>query len=197
MTSFNAASRNIGVAILISSLTSFASTQASAANFFEQLFGGGTPSSSYQPHVDIPSPDFIAPLNPLHEPSVAHRRRHLAAFSLEPVRQKTTDLMHDRTLRPGDAVVTKSGIEVYAGAETARHSMSQFVSLDDADISSKDKQKLSALDRTQVASSSVEVLREGRSASDGSSRVVSDGVPVTKGFKVTDANGKSVRYVGP
>ena len=197
MLNISATYRNIGTAVAFASVIGFAPVPANAANFFEQLFGGAPQGQSEQMPAQAPSLDFSAPSD---APSITrehHHRRVAAIVHAEPVRQKTTDLMHDKTLQYGDAVVTKTGIEVYAGAESGRHTMRQFVALDDADMSAKEKDKLVAMDSTRVDPLANAPLREGRSSSESLSRPVLDSLPITKGYKVTDATGKSVRYVGP
>ena len=187
--------RALGSAIVLAAALGVP-THANAANFFEQLFGGGAPAPEQQVPSYAPGPEMSAPGDFPGEPSL-RRRRHIIVARSEPVRQKTTDLMHDKTLRPGDAVVTKSGIKVYDGSYTSHHDWDQFVSLNDADMAPKEKQALVAMDPTKVDPLANAPLREGRSSSESSSKVVSDGLPITKGFKVTDARGNSVRYVGP
>ncbi len=183
------------VATCVAGLTGVAPTQANAANFFEQLFGGATPAPVQQAPFDGPSYEGAAPAG--LEVLPVHRHKHLVAIRSEPVRQKTTDLAHDRTLHPGDAIVLKTGIEVYEGPESGKHNMAQFVALSDADISSKAKQQLASMDASRLDPQTNAPLLEGRSVSGSSSRVVADGVPISKGFKITDAHGRSIRYVGP
>ena len=191
----NRIASKLAVASIVASVAGLAPAPASAANFFEQLFGGGTPAPVQQAPTDVPSYDRGAPSG--LEVLPIHRHKRLVAVRSEPVRQKTTDLAHDRPLHPGDAIVLKTGIEIYDGPSSGKHNMSQFVALSDADISPKAKQQLASMDASRLDPQMNSPLLEGRSVSSPSSRVGSDGVSITKGFKITDAQGKSIRYVGP
>jgi hypothetical protein len=159
------------------------------AGFFDELFGGGqaTQAPTYEqapmPQVDLP--DAMAP---------AHRRTKTVAVDAKPVLQKTTDLMHDKTLHPGDAIMMKDGIHIYSGAESSQHTKKQFVALDDARyVSSKQRSSLIAMDTTRndplTHDMMPDTIASGRSASVST--------PIAAGYRITDARGASVRYVGP
>ena len=101
---------------------------AAHAGFFEQFFGG--PQRSSQPSYGYDNPD--APRG--NEPFMIQPRARVVRKAVDdkPVLQKTTDLIHDKTLRQGDAVMTKTGIKIFTGRETATHSMAEFTPLDNA-----------------------------------------------------------------
>ena len=161
-------------------------SSAHAAGFFEQLFGtapSAPPAATY---------DYAFPPADPEMPVPAQRPRRVVEDA-KPVLQKTTDLMHDKTLRAGDAVMMKTGIAVYSGGEGSRHTASQFIALDNARVSKSSRNVLLAIDETHrdplgyVADAT---LKEGRSAS-------ANETTVAVGYRITDARGNSVRYVGP
>ena len=168
------------------------------AGFLEDLFGGGVPSAPATQSAPAPeagpatSPDFGLPI-PMHR---EHRRpkKKVAAAATTPVLQKTTALMDDKTLRPGDAVMMKTGVHVYTGPEASHHDVSQFVALDSArHLSSQERGQLIAMDITrrdplEYVASNRTILQEGRSAGEQ---------PIVTGYKITDARGRSIRYIGP
>ena len=162
------------------------------AGFFDQLFGGGAPQPS-QPSYSDPVPQQMAPF--IRTPAAPrHIKKKIALRDATPVRQKTTDLWHDKTLRPGDAVVMRDGLHIYNGPEAGRHSSDQFVPMDDADhVTTTQRAALVAMDTTRFnplkADRGSDVLASGRSAAVGA--------PISPGFRITDARGASVRYVGP
>ncbi len=173
---------------LLAGLVGGASAPAHAG-FFDQLFGGGqrqdAPQYNEPQALDAPAaPSFAQP---------RHTVKRVAADD-KPVLQKTTDLMHDRTLQPGDAVMMKNGIHIYTGREGAVHDRDQFSSLDEASrLSPARKTVLAAMDGTRndplAKAAAPDTLASGRSASVSA--------PVVAGVKFTDKRGVVVRYVGP
>ena len=166
-----------------------ASTSAQAG-FFEQLFSGfQAQAPAPQPAYDYnPEPRSAAPSR------VHHFRRRVASVSSKPVLQRTTSLMDDKTLRPGDAVMMKDGLHVYAGPESATHERDQFVRLDEAHrLSDKERVRLASMDTTRndplMHDNETNTIASGRSAAVAS--------PVVAGYRITDVKGASVRYVGP
>ena len=161
------------------------------AGFFDQLFGvfqapapAAQPSYSYDRAQRNVSGSFAA--------RRAHKR--VAIVSDKPVLQKTTGLMEDKTLRRGDAVMMKDGLHVYAGSASSTHDDEDFVALDDArHISDKARLELASMDSTRNDplrhGNQPDTLASGRSAAVGS--------PIVAGYRITDAKGTSVRYVGP
>ena len=156
------------------------------AGFFEQLFGlEPAPSTGYD-RTERP-----------YEPQPyrrAVRPKKAAAVDTKPKRQMPTDLMHDATLRPGDAVMMKGGMRVYEGDDQSKHDKRDFVALEAApDVPKKPRAELVALDTTRNdplrGTVTPNVIASGRSAAVGA--------PISQGYRITDARGKSMRYVGP
>ena len=163
------------------------------AGFLEQLFGGGQPSApAYRsaPSYESESSGQYGYSVPSYRPH--HAKKRVAADG-SAGKQKTTDLMHDASLRPGDAVMMKDGIHVYEGDRALTHASQDFVALDGADVSRKQKELLAEVDvmhndplRGPIAATG---LASGRSAAVAT--------PINAGYKITDARGKPMRYVGP
>lgn len=157
-------------------------TPASAQGFFEQLFGGGfsAPTPAPAPQYNAPAPGDPGFFSDRPLPSQQRRKK---VADDKPVLQTPTDLMHDKTLQAGDAVMMKDGLHVYTGPESDHHTKRQFASLDATRAVGKgERLRLAALDPTKVAPG----VQEARSASE-----------IVTGYKITDARGRSVRYVGP
>ena len=172
--------------------SAFAFPSTAQAGFFDQLFGA--PS---QPVYNQPSYNGAPPqqLDVQPEPFVLQRRavKRVVADD-KPVLQKTTDLLHDKTLRPGDAVMMKTGIHVYTGRETAAHKAAEFSPLDQAPrLRPNERVALASMDGTRndplAKGAAPDTLSSGRSAAVST--------PIVAGVKFTDQRGKTIRYVGP
>ncbi len=207
MFNFEMTGRLKAAAVAAAAFGSLAVPCSAHAGFFEQLFGAppSPPAPTYS--YERPSTLDLAPALPrvsrhaLAPSPFAHRlTRRVAARDIRPkangapVLQKTTDLMSDKTLRAGDAVMMKDGIHIYDGRESAKHNIRQFVALDEAqDVKSAERSALVAMDTTRndpLRSQVVpDTIASGRSAAVGA--------PAVSGFRITDARGRSVRYVGP
>ena len=195
--------RSITAAALTASAFALLATSGTAqAGFLDQLFGAppapATPSYSYeQPSapVDLARPQVRSRRHSMVMPThLRQPKKVVASRDLEkPVLQQTTDLMSDKTLRPGDAVMMKDGLRVYDGREASNHRATQFVALDAAKLKAPERSALVAMDTTRNdplrGTVTPDTVASGRSAAVGA--------PVVKGFKITDARGQSVRYVGP
>ena len=161
------------------------------AGFLDQLFGVfQAPVPAAPPSYDYGRAPSTLPSHYEHR----HVRKRVAVVSDKPVLQKTTALMEDRTLRQGDAVMLKDGLHVYAGPEASTHDRDQFVPLDQArHVPQKERTELALLDTTRndplKHMGQPDTIASGRSASVGS--------PIVAGYRITDAKGASVRYVGP
>lgn len=157
------------------------------AGFFDQLFGAPPPPS--QPTYQYDAAPMPLPLEPRE-----HRHRAKKVYVDEkPVLQKPTDIMHDKTLRPGDAVMTKTGIHIYDGHESGTHHPDDFVPLDEARLKKSERVALAALDGTRndplAKALPPDTLASGRSAAVAT--------PIVKGVTFTDQRGRTIRYVGP
>ena len=187
--------RRLTLALVLAAGTALAPASAHAG-FFDDLFGGGTPA---------PAPQQAAPQSGGYSydqmdqgyQAIPHppraRKKVVAAADNRPVLQKTTDIMSDNTLRPGDAVMMKSGVHIFAGGSDSHHDSGDFVALDSAHHVSKDaKVQLVAMDVAHRApmdyAASTTTMLEGRSVG---GRAISDG------YRITDVRGRSIRYVGP
>ena len=162
---------------------------------FDQLFGGGAETQAPVQQPATPGYSFDQP--GLGESQLPQRHRvvkkKVAAVDTTPKLQKTTDLMSDKTLRPGDAVMMKSGVHIFVGDRDEHHDASEFVALDARKhVSKHDSGELLAMDVAHRAPldyvGGETTMLEGRSVG---------GRPINEGYKVTDALGRSIRYVGP
>ncbi len=185
---FNRSNVKFVSAVLGAGMT-FAVPASAQAGFFEQLFGIAPQASPFES-----GRSYEAPARPLEQRSTPHHaRKHVA--DAKPNRQKPTDLFHDASLRPGDAVMMKDGIHVYQGEGGSVHDGRDFVAVDASrELNGRERAALVALDTTRndpLRGREVQpdTLASGRSAAVGA--------PVSAGFKITDARGASVRYVGP
>lgn len=191
---FEMFSKRLALASAATALMAFAPATAHAG-FLDQLFGGGSfapaPVQQPSPSYSYDNPDPSLGYAPVRRAPRAARKVAAAHVEKTPTIQKTTDLMSDKTLRPGDAVMMKSGLQVYDGPKASHHESDEFVALDKADVSKKTRGELSAMNVTHrapmnfVASNAVQ---EGRSSS---------GQVINPGYRITDAQGRSIRYVGP
>ena len=187
-------------ALSLAAMFAIALTPATAhAGFFDQLFGGGM--APQQP-IEAPAQSGYSQdptgLNSYRPARTVHVKKKVvvvaATVAKTPLLQKTTDLMSDKTLRTGDAVMMKTGVQIYDGPQQSRHDADQFVALGDADhLKAKTRDELLAMDVTRrnplVFAAATSSVQEGRSAATGQ--------PVATGYKITDAHGRSIRYVGP
>lgn len=156
------------------------------AGFFDQLFGGPPAAPAYDPG-DAPQ------VGPSDAPVARPRPRKRIVREIAPVKQTPTDLMHDKTLRPGDAVMMKDGVHVYDGPVARAHDRSEFVPLAHADVSKGQRTALLPLDTSRNdplrGRLTPDTLASGRSAAVGAS--------LSQGYRITDPRGRSIRYVGP
>ena len=159
------------------------------AGFFEQLFGMQPAPEVQQPAVASPDVQFA--------PRRVHRapvRRKVATAVVTDGRQTPTDLMHDKTLHRGDAVMMKDGLHVYRGSAQGTHEAHDFVPLDESGLPRKERLTLAAVDTTRASVADKDAGAPGSLAS-GRSAAVS--APISEGTMVTDPRGSKVRYVGP
>jgi len=161
---------------------------AASAGFFDQLFGGGTRSGTF----------FGFPTYGGEDQPIRRNIKPRKIVEEKPILQKPTDLMHDTTLRPGDAVMTRSGIVIFTGGREHTHDLADFTPLRRAHyLKPNEKLALSELDtlhtgRTIEKPSSN--LVTGRSAA--LANPISNG-PLVKGVVIKDRDGKEIRFVGP
>jgi hypothetical protein len=142
-----------------------ATAPAMSAGPFDFLF---KPPSAPAPSVEA----YAAPLSltdslfQLQAPKIAVRARpiarapaHPAAPTAQAAARRSDEtccmpaddasavLLNDRTLRPGDAVVTRDGIRIFEGPVSAHHRLAEFAPLGQArDVASGARSLLAALD---------------------------------------------------
>jgi hypothetical protein len=126
-----------------------------------------------------------------HHP--AHRKVILANNTNHLERPYTpVDLMDDESLRHGDAVMTEAGIRIFVGDYGSHHDLTDFRMLSEIKgLSKRKRNALAALDApgsNPGANEGKSGMVTGRSATDSS---------IVTGEMITDARGRSVRYVGP
>jgi hypothetical protein len=102
------------------------------------------------------------------------------------------DLMHDESLRHGDAVMTGAGIRIFVGDKGSHHYRADFRMLSEIKGLSKSKRNaladLDAPGSNPGANKGESGMVTGRSVTD---------TTIVTGETITDARGRSIRYVGP
>ncbi len=171
---------------------------AAKAGLLDDLFGALFNPHSYRGYDAYPPPapgqDIRRKANRgrlgLGQSSAARKRAAAAARIGQPVRlQGSVDLMEDDSLRKGDAVVTPAGIRVFTGYSSDRHKPEDFKRPSEIKGLAKSERKaLAALDAQGAAAGRMSALVTGRSAA---------GRKLSAGELITDARGRTIRYVGP
>jgi hypothetical protein len=176
--------RRNGLAIAVTATISLAAP--AQAGFFDQFFGT-QPQAQPQPYYGYGFGEW--------RPAVRHRSHRVKAAAEEKIiRQTPTDLMHDATLRYGDAVMTKTGISIFTGERKALHDLDDFSPLKAAKhLRPGEKIALEAVDAACPGSAASRKL-SSKLISGRSSASVS---PVAEGPVSRDQGGKPIRYVGP
>jgi hypothetical protein len=99
-----------------------------------------------------------------------------------------TDLMDDESLRPGDAVMTASGIRIFIGSSGDHHEPEDFRKPSEIKgLPKRERKALAALD-AQGGTDGKPGIATGRSASEHK---------LVFGETIIDPQGRSIRYVGP
>ncbi len=158
------------------------------AGFFEQLFGLQPGPVAQQPAAVPPGYDDTVRRAPRPV------RRHVAAQTIGSGKQTPTDLMHDKTLHQGDAVMMKGGLHIYEGSQRGVHEADDFVPLDQSGLPRKERVALAAVDATHASVVDKDAGAAGTLVS-GRSAAVS--APIVEGRMISDARGNKVRYIGP
>jgi hypothetical protein len=100
-----------------------------------------------------------------------------------------TDLMDDESLRPGDAVMTPSGIRIFVGSSGSHHEPDDFRKLSEIKgLPKRERKALAALDAQGSGTDGKPAMATGRSASERK---------LVFGETIIDPQGRSIRYVGP
>jgi hypothetical protein len=138
----------LAVAALVVGGSGGARADNGIGGFFQQIFGGGQHGSS----DPLPQPDYAEPASPpltvrMHK----HRRPSGEALGRSarytPEELKNVTIYTDRTLVPGDAVMTKQGLRIFTGEPASTHTAEDFVALSSASKVAKTVRKeLTAID---------------------------------------------------
>lgn len=129
-----------------------------------------------------------------HRHKVAvHRKIILADKTDHPVRPHAPiNIMNDESLQEGDAVMTHAGIRIFVGDYGRHHKPSDFRKLSEIKgLSTRERKALAAFDAPGSNSGGTggkTGLVTGRSATDAA---------IVTGETITDARGRTIRYVGP
>ena len=117
------------------------------------------------------------------------RRKLLIAASHPVGPVPPTDLMDDDSLRPGDAVVTPTGIRIFIGSSGSHHAPEDFRKPSEIKgLSKVERKALAALDAQGSGTDGKPGMATGRSASERK---------LVFGETIIDPQGRSIRYVGP
>ena len=107
------------------------------SDFFQQIFGGETQTASRslpQPDpgyaVDAVSPPLTVRIRPHRRPTAASAPALSPKDSLAAIKGVT--IMTDKTLEPGDVVMTSSGMRVFNGSTSWPYRNDDFVALSEA-----------------------------------------------------------------
>ncbi|MGH6796657.1 MAG: hypothetical protein ACREDD_03795 [Methylocella sp.] len=99
------------------------------------------------------------------------------------------ELMDDDSLRPGDAVMTASGIRIFVGDSGTPHAPEDFRKPSEIKrLPKRERKALAALDAQGSSTGSQPGITTGRSASERK---------LVFGETIIDPQGRSIRYVGP
>ena len=194
--------RKLGLSIMAAGLLLDLSCNVANAGFFESLFGGAEPAPA-----QAPAPSYEEPAQ--NTQMTRRQPRHVQLLKAHPARasivgspkedhdaikeaSKNTNIMQDRTLRPGDAVMTASGLRIFEGSKAANHNVAEFVKVSEAQNVSRDlRPTLVAIDapRSPISWQASDVdasLVTGRSSSAGAAVK----------YTALDRDGRSIRVVG-
>jgi hypothetical protein len=167
------------------------------AGFLEDLFGSlFQPPPAYRGYRDSPAwgaGGFRHRAHPWRHKSgnrSAARKKIIAAAKPDTAGpQQPVDIMADKSLRKGDVVMTQSGIRIFVGQSGDRHEPDDFRKPSEVKGLSKSARKaLAVLEPGDAAPPVPASIVTGRSAT---------GRAITAGEVITDAKGKTIRYVGP
>jgi hypothetical protein len=191
--------RGVAIAVATVGLT-VAFPSYAHAGFFDFLFGPfqGRPAGHYGGYFGG-MPGNWGPGFRRHAERGFHRHEHkLAARRKLSVADETddsappsapADIMDDDSLRPGDAVMTASGIRIFIGSSGTPHAPQDFRKPSEiTGVSKRERKALAALDAQGSSVDSNPGMATGRSASE---------LNAVFGKTIIDPRGRSVRYVGP
>lgn len=186
--------RGVAVAVVMVGLVqTIAFPSIARAGFFDFLFG------SFQSRAVRPYEAYPGQWGRRHADRGFHRHEHkltarrkltVADETDHPVGpQPPVDLMDDDSLRPGDAVMTASGIRIFTGDSGTPHEPRDFRKLSEIKgVSKRERKALAALDAQGSGPDGKSDMAAGRSASEPK---------LVFGETIIDPQGRSIRYVGP
>ncbi len=134
----------LGTAVLMAGAATGASAEDGVQNFFSSIFGGGeqrqaAPESQPQPS-SAPATD-VSGTRPryapraltvkLHRPKVI-REAHVSRVAQVPSKPDKVSIFVDKTLRRGDAVMTRHGMRIFAGSSSWPYRDNDFVAVAEA-----------------------------------------------------------------
>lgn len=172
------------------------------AGFFDFLFG-------VQPAAPPPMTLYRRPPAHIHHQRSAHVERHrkkvaapaaprhrrMVAAAAPVLLRGPVDLMDDRSLKNGDAVMTADGLRVFVGDEGPRHAAEDFAAISETEgLSRSERGALLAVnaghaDAAGAAAKPAEPTPVmGRSAA---------AAGLSAGRTIVDPKGRTIRYVGP
>jgi len=187
------------VAVMIACAGLLPLNAAQAQGLFDFLFSPRpAPSPTYFPPSYFPSgPRPMPPLPHMSAPR-QRQRQVIRKIPSSPVTanhiqaerpdMQRSDIMTDRTLRGGDAVMTRKGLRIFAGGPTSRHRPEDFAPLAEiSGLSLSERAALAEID-TRIPLPHMGDLATGRSVAtpDHASRRLID-----------DPRHGVIRYVGP
>ncbi len=193
--------RGVAVAVLTVGLVqSIAFTSIAHAGFFDFLFGQPFQAPAARPYEGYfggmpghwgADPGFRRRADrgfQRHGHKVSARRKMVA--DNHPVGQLApTDLMDDDSLRPGDAVMTPTGMRIFIGSSASHHAPEDFRKpFEIKGLSKVERKALAALDAQGSGTDGKPSMATGRSASERK---------LVFGETIIDPQGRSIRYVGP
>jgi hypothetical protein len=124
-----------------------------------------------------------------HRHKLSARRKMVVADSHPAGPLAPTDLMDDDSLRPGDAVVTPTGIRIFIGSSGSHHAPEDFRKPSEIKgLPKRERKALAALDAQDSGTDGKPGMATGRSASERK---------LVFGETIIDPQGRSIRYVGP
>ena len=140
--------------LILAGALSLAAVHGAAADdngldhFFSSIFGGGAPQQAAPAPAAVQSFDDDVPSASRGRSRPLTVRLHPAkprlVFVEKPSKPEPVSIFEDRTLKRGDAVMTASGVRVFAGSSSWPYAAKDFVALGDAKQLSRDTSKVLA-----------------------------------------------------
>jgi hypothetical protein len=186
--------RGVAIAVVMVGLVqTIAFPNIARAGFFDFLFGQLFQGRAARPHEGyfggMPGHWGADPNSRRHAHKLSTRRKMVVADNHPVGPVPPTDLMDDESLRPGDAVVTASGIRIFIGSSASHHAPDDFRKLSEIKgLPKRERKALAALDAQGSGPDGEFGMAAGRSASEPK---------LVFGETIIDPQGRSIRYVGP